>query len=110
MSKRRSKTSDFSLELKSKKKGNLPSKEEIDETIKEAKNPKKEEKKVKRIPFTTALTPKNRAMLESAAYEGKESIADILNKAIGHYFDNVQPLQDSEMQQMFLKLFRKKAK
>ena len=37
MSKRRSKTSDFSLELKSKKKGKLPTKEEIDKTIEEAK-------------------------------------------------------------------------
>lgn len=110
MSKRRSKTSDFSLELKSKKKGKLPSKEEIDKTIEEAKNPVPQQKKVKRIPFTTALTPENRATLEAAAHEGTESIADILNKAIAHYFEQVQPLQDPEMQEMFLKLFQKKAK
>lgn len=110
MSKRRSKTSDFSLELKSKQKGKLPSKEEIDQTIEEAKKTSNTKTKVKRIPFTTALTPENRASLEAAAYEGSESIADILNNAITYYFEQVKPLQDPEMKKMFLKLFQKKAK
>jgi outer membrane protein assembly factor BamA len=112
MSKKRSKTSDFSLELGTKKTGNLPTKEEIEKTIAKAVENvvEKEEAKVKRIPFTTALTPENRATLEAAAHEGKESVADLLNIAINYYFEQVRPLEDHGMKEVFLKIFEKKVK
>lgn len=114
MSKKRSKTSNFSLELGTKETGKLPTKEEIEKTI--AKASEQEEvleetvPKVKRIPFTTALTPENRALLEAAAHEGKDAVADILNTAIAHYFEHVNPLEDEGMKDVFLKIFEKKTK
>ena len=115
MSKKRSKTSNFSLELGTKETGKLPTKEEIEKTI--AKASEQEEEifketvpKTKRIPFTTALTPENRALLEAAAHEGKDSMADILNVAISYYFEHVNPLEDEGMKDVFLKIFEKKAK
>lgn len=114
MSKKRSRTSDFSLELGTKETGKLPSKEEIEKTIAKAseqeETKEKEIAKTKRIPFTTALTPENRALLEAAAHEGKESIADLLNSAIAYYFEQVRPIENEEMKAVFLKIFEKKAK
>jgi len=111
--KKRSRTSDFSLNLK--KKGRLPSKDEIEKTI--AKATGQEEtitptpaKKVKRIPFTTALTPMNRANLEAASNEGIGAVADIVNEAIMHYLTEVKPLQNTEMRDMFLKIYEAKQK
>ena len=115
MSKKRSKTSNFSLELGTKETGKLPTKEEIEKTI--AKASEQEEEifketvpKTKRLAFNTALTPENRALLEAAAHEGKDAVADILNTAIAHYFEHVNPLEDEGMKDVFLKIFEKKAK
>lgn len=127
MSKKRSRTSNFSLELNTQNNGSLPSVDEIEETIAKATNKtvnttepekketvvdtkKEEPKNQKRIPFTTALTPENRAMLEAAAHEGKDSVADLLNFAIEHYFKEVRPLENDDLKKMFLKLFEKKRK
>ena len=114
MSKKRSKTSNFSLELGNKESGKLPTKEEIEKTIAKAvesvDESEKEQIKVKRIPFTTALTPENRAILEAAAHEGKDSVADILNIAVAYYFEHVKPLEDEGMKSVFLKIFEKKVK
>lgn len=103
---KRSKTGDLDLNFSS---GNLPSKEEITSnmaTINEEKTPLKR----KRIPFTTALTPNHRALLETASHEGSGSIADILNEAIEHYFEHVRPLKNAEMKAIFLKIYEAKAK
>lgn len=113
MSKKRSKTSDFSLEW-GKESGKLPTKEEIEKTIAKASeqedNKKTETPKAKRIPFTTALSPENRALLEAAAHEGKETVADLLNMAVAYYFEQVRPIQNEDMKTVFLQIFEKKAK
>jgi hypothetical protein len=113
MNKKRSRTENFSLELNTHNTGKLLSTEEITETLNKAKGivePEVKEKKEKRIPFTTALTPENRALLEAAAHEGKENVADLLNQAIEHYFTNVRPLKDQDLKNVFIKLFEKKLK
>lgn len=112
MSKKRSKTSNFSLELKKKVGGKLPSKEEVEKTIAKASGEEKPKKKAKpkRIPFTTAITPEQRAILEAAAHEGDKSIADLLADALDHYFQKVRPLEDENMKDVFLKIFEKKLK
>ena len=109
---KRSRTSSFSLGG-DKNTGKLPSKEEINKTV--AKVAAQEEpivvnEKIKRIPFTTALTPENRALLETASHQRQEAIADILNKAIHHYFDQVAPIQNHEMMNVFLKIYESKSK
>ncbi len=113
MSKKRSKTSDFSLELNTKKGGKLPTPEEVEKTIAKATGKEKKEaliSKPKRIPFTTAITPEQRAILEALALEGKESIADIVGLALEHYFSEVRTLENEEMKTVFLKIFEKKLK
>ena len=115
MSKKRSKTSNFSLELGTKETAKLPTKEEIEKTIAKASEQEEEVSKevlpkAKRIPFTTALTPENRALLEAAAHEGKDSIADILNLAVAYYFEHISPLENEAMKDVFIKIFEKKAK
>jgi len=125
MTKKRSRTGNFSLELNTQNNGTLPTPEEIEANIAkvtdskiEAKTLAKEnlvvenitENKSKRIPFTTALTPENRALLEAAAHEGKENVADLLNQAIEHFFKVVRPLQDKDLKEVFLKLFEKKVR
>ena len=125
MSKKRSRTGNFSLELNTQNNGTLPTPEEIEQNIAKVTGSKIEEKalpkeklleeklqenKNKRIPFTTALTPENRALLEAAAHEGKENVADLLNQAIEHFFKEVRPLQDQSLKEVFLKLFEKKVK
>lgn len=108
--KKRSRTSDFSLG-KHTPVGNLPSKEEIDATVAQV-SPSDSEPvaKDKRIPFTTALTPANRAALETASYGGRGSVADVLNQALEHYFSAVAPIQNKEMEAVFLKIYRSKQK
>ena len=107
---KRSRTSDFSLG-KTSPIGNLPTKEEIDATVaKVSATPLEESKNQKRIPFTTALTPANRAALETASYDGRGSVADILNLALDHYFSHVAPVQNKEMEAVFLKIYRAKQK
>ncbi len=66
--------------------------------------------KRKRIPFTTALTPENRALLETASHEGSGSVADVLNGAIEHYFEYVNQIKNTEMKAIFLKIYEAKAK
>jgi hypothetical protein len=112
MTKKRSKTSNFSLDLKKKVGGKLPSKEEVEKTIAKASGENKTEKKEKpkRIPFTTAITPEQRAILEAAAHEGEESIADLVANALDHYFTEIRPLGDDNMKAVFLKIFEKKLK
>lgn len=106
--KKRSRTSDFSLGNQLPK-GSLPSKEEIDATVAKvsAVEPPVTDK---RIPFTTALTPANRAALETASYDGRGSVADILNKALEYYFSAVEPVHNKEMEAVFLKIYRSKQK
>lgn len=104
--KKRSRTSDFSLG-KSLPKDGLPSKEEIDATVAKVSQLEQSDK---RIPFTTALTPANRAALETASYDGRGSVADVLNKALEHYFSVVAPLHNKEMEAVFLKIYRSKQK
>lgn len=107
---KRSRTSSFSLG-NNKKAGALPSKEEIDKTVAKATaQPSQKEEKKKRIPFTTALTPENRALLETASHEGRGGVADILNTAIQHYFEQIAPIQNQEMKNIFLKIYESKAK
>ncbi len=106
--KKRSRTSDFSLG-KQLPKGSLPSKEEIDATVSKVSHVDTP-KTVKRIPFTTALTPANRAALETASYDGRGSVADVLNKALAHYFSTVAPVHNKEMEAVFLKIYRSKQK
>lgn len=108
--KKRSRTSDFSLGKKTPI-GNLPTKDEINATVaKVSQQPLEEPVKDKRIPFTTALTPANRAALETASYEGRGSVADVLNKALEHYFEAIAPIQNSEMESVFMKIYRSKQK
>jgi hypothetical protein len=107
--KKRSRTSDFSLGNDNLS-GNLPSKEQINSVVAKATNQEIEAEKKKRIPFTTALTPENRAMLEAASHEGRGGVADILNLAIEHYFEQIAPVKNLEMQKIFLKIYSSKAK
>lgn len=110
---KRSRTSDFSLG-DSKDLGTLPSKELINAVVAKAteqkQDPVEDIKKERRIPFTTALTPENRALLETASHEGRGNIADILNFMIGNYFENIAPIQNPEMKKVFLKIYESKAK
>lgn len=108
--KKRSRTSDFSLGNKGSF-GNLPTKEQIDSVVAKATEQELPEvEKKKRIPFTTALTPENRALLEAASHEGRGGVADILNLAIAHYFEQVAPVKNNEMMKVFLKIYQSKAK
>lgn len=109
--KKRSRTSDFSLGKLDTNRP-LPSKEQINATVAKVTNQTTEEaqEKVKRIPFTTALTPENRALLETASHEGRGGVADILNLAIAHYFETIAPIQNKEMKEVFLKIYAAKAK
>lgn len=108
--KKRSRTSDFSLGNKNSS-GDLPTKEQIDSVVAKATEQQlPETDRKKRIPFTTALTPENRALLEAASHEGRGGVADILNLAIDHYFYQVAPVKNSEMMKVFLKIYRSKAK
>jgi len=109
--KKRSRTNKFSL-ADNKSTGKLPSKEEINKTVAKATQQEPEDKteKVKRIPFTTALTPENRALLETASHQGRGSVADILNFALKHYFEEVAPAKNPEMMKIFLKIYEAKAK
>lgn len=108
--KKRSRTSEFSLGNTTPI-GNLPSKEQINSTVAKATEQSiTPVEKKKRIPFTTALTPENRALLEAASHEGRGGVADILNLAIQHYFEQVAPVKNTEMQKVFLKIYASKAK
>lgn len=107
---KRSRTSDFSLG-NDKKLGELPSKELINSVVAKATEQELEEIELKkRIPFTTALSPENRALLETASHEGRGGVADILNLAIQHYFDKIAPIKNEEMKKIFLKIYESKAK
>lgn len=109
---KRSRTSDFSLG-DNKDLGTLPSKELINSVVAKATEQKQEveeTKKDRRIPFTTALTPENRALLETASHEGRGNIADILNFMIGNYFEKIAPIQNPEMKKVFLKIYESKTK
>ena len=108
--KKRSRASDFSLG-KNMPTGSLPTKESINKTI--AKATQQEETTVereRRIPFTTALTPVNRALLETAAHEGRGSVADVLNRALEHYFKDTAPVLNKEMEAIFTKIYQSKVK
>jgi hypothetical protein len=109
--KKRSRTSDFSLG-KSTPVGGLPTKESINKTIAQATQQESEipVEKERRIPFTTALTPVNRALLETAAHEGRGSVADVLNQALEHYFKETAPIANPEMQAIFTKIYQSKVK
>lgn len=103
---KRSKTDDLNLNFNG---GKLPSKEEISSKV-AAVNEINTPLKRKRIPFTTALTPEHRALLETASHEGSGSVADILNEAIEHYFEHVRPIKNVDMKSIFLKIYEAKAK
>jgi len=108
--KKRSRTSDFSLG-DTKKIANLPSIDEINSAVAKAtEQVKGPVSRNKRIPFTTALSPENRALLETASHEGRGGVADILNLAIQHYFEQVAPVTNIEMQKIFLKIYQSKSK
>ena len=108
--KKRSRTSDFTLG-KNKELGALPTKDQINSVVAKATEQKEvEAQKKKRIPFTTALSPENRALLETASHEGRGGVADILNLAIEHYFENIAPIKNAEMKKTFLKIYESKAK
>ena len=108
--KKRSRTSDFNLG-RGKKTGALPSIDEINSAVAKATDQKRIESEMKkRIPFTTALSPENRALLETASHEGRGGVADILNLAIKHYFEQVAPVKNSEMKKVFLKIYESKSK
>ncbi len=103
---KRSKTGDLDLNFNG---GKLPSKEEITSKVAKISEDNIPFKR-KRIPFTTALTPNNRALLETASHEGSGSVADILNEAIEHYFEHVREIKNTEMKAIFLKIYEAKAK
>lgn len=108
--KKRSRTSDFTLG-KNMPTGGLPTKESINQTI--AKATEQEESSTerdRRIPFTTALTPVNRALLETAAHEGRGSVADVLNRALDFYFKETAPVLNKEMEAIFTKIYQSKVK
>ena len=107
--KKRSRTSDFSLG-KNMPIGGLPTKESINKTIAEATQQDSTPAREKRIPFTTALTPVNRALLETAAHEGRGSVADVLNRALEHYFKETAPVLNKEMEAIFTKIYQSKIK
>ena len=107
---KRSRTSDFSLG-ENKNLGALPTKDQINLVVAKATDQKEVDgEKKKRIPFTTALSPENRALLETASHEGRGGVADILNLAIQHYFEQVAPVNNSEMKKIFLKIYESKSK
>lgn len=66
--------------------------------------------KEKRLPLTTAITPQNRALLESAYQLGGTSVADQLNQALEHYFTYVVKVQDDDMVEFYKKRYERKAK
>lgn len=106
--KKKSRSAAFSLGDTSSK-GALPTKEEVLKTV-EKVTPKSTAKKAKRIPFTTALTPQNRALLETASHQSQQAIADILNEAIGYYFEEKRPINNEAMLATFLKIYSNKSK
>jgi hypothetical protein len=110
--KKRSRTSAFSFN-DSKNKRALPTKEEIETTISKVA-PVGESSvsptKTKRIPFTTALTPLNRALLETASHQSKVAIADLLNEALTFYFEEKRTANNEDMLAVFLKIYEAKAK
>lgn len=108
--KKRSRTSSFLLGNQDKK-GELPTKEEIETTISQVTSIEKTaDNKAKKIPFTTALTPHNRALLETASHQSKVAIADLLNEALDFYFEEKRPVKSEEMYAIFLKIYEAKSK
>jgi hypothetical protein len=108
--KKRSRTSEFSLG-NTQKNESLPSIDEINLAVAKATDQDKQALSVKkRIPFTTALSPENRALLETASHEGRGGVADILNLAIKLYFEEVAPIKNTEMKKVFLKIYESKSK
>lgn len=64
----------------------------------------------KRMPLTTAITPENRAKLEVASIHSKESVADMINEALEHYFETVVIIQDQALIDTFTAIYSRKAK
>lgn len=112
MERKRSKTGNFTLPAGG---GKLPTPEEIEQNLAKATGkeqtpqdtPPSPPKTRKRQPFTTALTLENRARLEAAARESDRSPADIVNAALEHYFQTVQPITDASLVDLFVKLYAK---
>ena len=112
---RKSRTQSF-LNIKSTDNAqSLPSPEEVNKVI--AKVTGKEEVKseqvqksnvVKRVPLTTAITPENRARLEVTGINDELSVADVLNEALDHYFENVNPVKDQELVNTFIQIYSRK--
>lgn len=107
---KKSRTSNFKLGKTSK--AELPSNDEINKVVAKItdKNIETETKKVKRIPFTTAINPDNRAYLEAASHEGRGSVADILNFIISNYFTEINPIVDKEILSIYKKIYKTKKK
>ena len=64
----------------------------------------------KRVPLTTAISPENRAKLEVASIHSKESVADMINEALEHYFETVVLIQDQALIDTFKAIYARKAK
>jgi len=102
----RSKTAGFKLSASA---GNLPSPHDVEKTLHELSGAKPEADE-KRIPFTTAISPNQRALLEVAAAEQDIAMADVLHTALNHYFKSVYNPRDTALADALERRYTRKAK
>lgn len=102
----RSRTAGFKL---SSTPGKLPSPDDVQKTL-QALTGQDTDADEKRIPFTTAISPGQRALLEVAAEEQHIAMADALQAALKHYFNHVYRVQDTALVDALQRKYARKAK
>jgi len=111
MDKKRSKTGNFRLGSPDEQPAALPPREEIERKLAQVGGqeplPEGETPRRQRRPFTTALTPENRAGLEALARNSQNSVADLVNAAVERFLQEANPPADPDLVHVFLKLFRR---
>jgi dethiobiotin synthetase len=102
----RSKTAGFKLSATG---GKLPSPDDVEKTLHELSGAKHEPED-KRIPFTTAISPHQRALLEVAAAEQDIAMADVLHAALNYYFKSIYNPRDIALTDALERRYTRKAK
>ena len=102
----RSRTAGFKLTSTA---GKLPSPHDVHKTLQALTTPDAPTDE-KRIPFTTAISPGQRALLEVAAEEQRLAMADVLHNALNHYFNHVYRIQDTALSDALQRKYTRKAK
>lgn len=89
--------------------GQLPSADEVHQTLHELSGHEPSAAD-RRIPFTTALSPRNRALLEVAASERGMAMADVVHDALERYFTGVYIPRDTALTDALERRYSKKAR